>query len=120
MGLKLTASKKNINLVNSNENIEFNKPQPTLVSGVYYVPQVEDGVLSWFASGAEMPEVASAVVVGPKGESGVYIGSTPGEDDRVWIEPDATQDIPYATKEEVSNAVEEAINSIVIVDEVPF
>lgn len=116
MGLKLTANKKSINLVNSTDSIEFNKPQPVLVSGAYYVPQVEEGVLSWFPSGAEMPVVESADVRGPKGESGVYIGSTPGEDDRVWIEPDATQEIPYATKEEV----QEAINSIVIVDEVPF
>ena len=120
MALKLTANKKNISLVSSQDTIELNKPQPVLVSGAYYVPQVEEGILSWFPSGAEMPVVESADVRGPQGESGVYIGSTPGENDRVWIEPDATQDIPYATKEEVNTAVEEAINSITIVDEVSY
>lgn len=121
MALKLKATKEAINLAATANTISFNGTEPVLISGCYYVPQVsEDGVLTWVPSGADMPVIEPANVKGPQGESGVYIGSTPGEHDRVWIQPDATAEIPYTTKEEVNEAIEEAINSIVVVDEVSY
>lgn len=105
----------------SRDNIVINDKEPILVSGCYYIPQIdENGILTWVPSGAEMPVVDPANVRGPKGDSGVYIGLTPGENDRVWIEPDATAEIPYTTKEDVNTAIEEAINSITVVDEVSY
>ena len=112
MGLKLKANK---------DLIVFNKDEPVLIGGAYYIPQVsEDGVLTWVPSGADMPVVEAAIIRGPQGDSGVYIGDNPGENDKVWIQPDAEADIPYATKDEMDNAIEEAINSIVVVDEVSY
>ena len=105
MGLKLKANK---------DAIVFNKDEPVLIGGCYYIPQVsEDGILIWVPSGADMPVIEPANVRGPQGDSGVYIGDNPGENDRVWIQPDATQ-------ETVDEKIEEAINSIVVVDEVSY
>lgn len=121
MALKLKATKEAINLATNSNIISFNGTEPVLISGCYYIPQVsEDGVLTWVPSGADMPVIEPANIKGPAGESGVYIGLTPGENDRVWIQPDATAEIPYATKDEVNNAIDEAINSIVVVDEVSY
>ncbi len=112
MGLKLKATK---------DSISFNDKEAVLVSGVYYIPTVsDDGVLTWVATGADMPIIEPAIVKGEKGEPGVYIGDNPGENDKVWIQPDAEAVIPYTTKEEVDNAIDEAINSIVVVDEVSY
>jgi hypothetical protein len=105
MALKLKANK---------DAIVFNKDEPVLISGAYYIPQVsEDGVLTWVPSGADMPVVEAAIIRGPQGNPGVYIGDNPGENDKVWIQPDAAQ-------ETVDDKIEEAINSIVIVDEVSY
>lgn len=119
MGLKLKAS---------NGNIAFNGKEPIYVSGVYYVPYIdEEGYLHWVASGANMPELEKVYVRGAdgytpikgvdyfdgytplkgvdyfdgeKGDSGVYIGSTPGENDRVWIEPTDDEVIRNVNEEE--------------------
>ena len=107
MGLKLKAG---------NGNIAFNGKEPIYVSGVYYVPYIDDeGYLHWVASGANMPELEKVYVRGTdgytpikgvdyfdgeKGDSGVYIGSTPGENDRVWIEPTDGETVKNANEEE--------------------
>lgn len=92
MGLKLKAS---------NGNIAFNGKEPIYVSGVYYVPYIdEEGYLHWVASGANMPELEKVYVRGEAGKSGVYIGSTPGENDRVWIEPTDGETVKDANEEE--------------------
>lgn len=121
MGLKLKSTKNTIAMAQNVDKIVFNGNDPILVSGVYYIPTIsEEGILTWVATGADMPVVEPFNVVGPKGEPGVYIGSTPGANDKVWLEPDAVVTVPYTTKEEVDNAIEEAINSIVVVDEVSY
>ena len=49
--------------------------------GGYYIPTVVDGILSWTASKADMPAVASANVQGPKGD-------TPVRGTDYWTETD--------------------------------
>ena len=80
----------------------------------------EEGYLHWVASGANMPELEKVYVRGTdgytpikgvdyfdgeKGDSGVYIGSTPGENDRVWINPDDDEVLDIVTREEVEQII---------------
>ena len=45
-------------------------PQPRGSDGGYYFPTVQDGILSWQPSKADMPPAESANVQGPKGSQG--------------------------------------------------
>jgi hypothetical protein len=127
MGLKLKANK---------DAIVFNKDKPVLVSGAYYIPQIdENGVLTWVPTGAEMPVVDPFNVVGPAGEpgnSGIYVGSEMPTDEDVYLWVDTEGEIAEAITEteltqaitaseaKTETAIQEAIDSITIVDEVSF
>lgn len=68
-------------------------------SGGYYAPSVDaDGNLTWTPSKADMPAVDGANIKGPKGISGVYVGSGDMPDGyNVQIDPDGRPSdiVPY-------------------------
>lgn len=94
--------------------------------GGFYVPEVNDGIISWSPSKADMPPVSAADIRGPQGPAGergpegpqgsqgvagpqgipgdtrVYVGSDePPEDAEVWIDPEGAvsgSDLPAATE----------------------
>ena len=84
--------------------------------GGYYIPSIdEEGNLTWTASEADMPEIVGANIIGPEGESGVYVGTTePTDDSLIWINPEG-QGIAgdnIATKAYVDEAINAALEGI--------
>ena len=81
--------------------------------GGYYIPSIDaEGNLTWTASEADMPEIVGANILGPEGESGVYVGTTePTDDSLIWINPEGQGDA-IATKEYVDNAINAALAGI--------
>lgn len=110
MALKLKANNANLNLkTNIGQLIKGD-------DGGYYIPSIDgEGNLTWTASEADMPEIVGANILGPEGESGVYVGTTePIDDSLIWINPEG-QGIAgdaIATKEYVNNAINAALAGI--------
>ena len=111
MALKLKANNANLDLkTNIGQLIKGD-------DGGYYIPSIdEEGNLTWTASEADMPEIVGANILGPEGESGVYVGTTEPIDPEalIWINPEG-QGIAadaIATKEYVDNAINAALAGI--------
>lgn len=101
-------------IILSNKTPEVNLSKDVLKGddGGYYIPAVDaDGNLTWTATEAYMPAVEGSNIsgpAGPKGESGVFVGSDePTEEDvYVWINPNGDADgVSFATVEYVDAAV---------------
>lgn len=78
--------------------------------GGYYIPEVKDGVLNWTPSEDYMPEVDAANVAGPegpKGESGIYVGTDEPTDPDilVWLVPTGEVDGYVMTENEVKDFI---------------
>lgn len=110
MALKLKTNNANLNLkTNIGQLIKGD-------DGGYYIPSIDaEGNLTWAASEKDMPEIVGANIMGPEGESGVYVGTTePSDDSLIWINPEG-QGIAgdsIATKAYVDNAINAALGSI--------
>ena len=105
-------------------SVKFQKNEPGLIitqkvmkgdDGGYYIPAVdENGNLTWTPTEEDMPAVDGANIKGkdgepgPKGESGVYVGSEPPEDSgyNVWINPAGDLPAELATKGYVDERIE--------------
>lgn len=103
MAVKLKANNGHINLQGS-----------SVIRGIdggYYIPNVDaEGNLTWIAVKDGMPEVEAANIKGmpgDKGESGVYIGDAPGEEDLVWIDPEGGIGDEVITRQEVEDMIAE-------------
>lgn len=108
-----------VKLKASNANLDLKTNIGQLIKGEdggYYIPVIdEEGNLTWVASEEEMPEIVGANIIGPKGESGVYVGTEePTDDSVIWINPEGqgTADDKIATKEYVDNAIANALEGI--------
>lgn len=108
-----------ITLTGQNGNIDLSKKMMKGDDGGYYIPTVEDGVLSWSPSEEEMPEVESVDITGPQGEQGipgvdgkntVWTGDTEPEDEDyvLWIAPGGEAS-GLVTQEQMEQYVEDAI-----------
>lgn len=79
------------------------------IDGGYYIPNIDlDGNLSWTPVRSNMPDIPGANikgVPGDKGEPGVYIGTNPGEDDMVWIDPTDGITNNMMTREEIEELI---------------
>lgn len=114
-----------IELIKSNkEKLTFTEPVGGGLPGEdggYYTPIVDDeGNLTWVASKEDMPEVESANIKGPTGDSGVYVGSGDmPEDCNIQIDPTG-EAVELATTEYVNAAIgdiDTALDSIVAIQE---
>ena len=81
--------------------------------GGYYIPSIDgEGNLTWTASEAGMPEIVGANIIGPEGESGVYVGTTePTDDSLIWINPEGETDT-YITEAEARALIQEELGVI--------
>ena len=110
MALKLKTNNANLNLkTNIGQLIKGD-------DGGYYIPSIDaEGNLTWTASEVDMPEIVGANIMGPEGESGVYVGTTePSDDSLIWINPEG-QGIAgdsIATKTYVNEAINTALAGI--------
>ena len=82
--------------------------------GGYYIPKVEEGVLSWTPSEDYMPQVEEANIAGPegpKGESGIYVGvDEPTDPDiLVWLVPTGEVDGYVMTEEQVKDYITDSL-----------
>lgn len=79
--------------------------------GGYYIPAVdENGNLTWTASDEDMAAIEGANIqgpAGPRGDAGVYVGTTEPDDEEVliWINPEGTESATLATKEYVDEKI---------------
>lgn len=90
--------------------------------GGYYVPDVkEDGELTWAASEEDMPAVESSNITGPtgpRGKSGVYVGSEEPQEEEVlvWVDTDGELADELATKEYVDDVISELVVDVDLTD----
>ena len=82
--------------------------------GGYYIPKVEEGMLSWTPSEDYMPQVEDANIAGPegpKGESGIYVGvDEPTDPDiLVWLVPTGEVNDFVMTEEEVKTYIDSSL-----------
>lgn len=78
--------------------------------GGYYIPYVdENGDLTWIPSEEDMAAIEGANIKGPRGDTGVYIGSEPpvDEDIAVWVNPEGEATAELATKAYVDEKIAE-------------
>lgn len=106
-----------IKLKANNGAIDLKAPEIVRgIDGGYYIPNVDiDGNLTWHPIKDNMPGVTPVNIKGnkgDKGESGVYIGLTPGEDDLVWIDPTDGEVTSLITRAEVERIVDEKLGVI--------
>lgn len=88
-----------IELRGKNGAIDLSRKMMKGDDGGYYIPSIDsEGNLTWAPSETEMPAVDGANIKGPKGDSGVWVGTeTPDGDYNVWVKPD-DEAIEIATK----------------------
>lgn len=100
-----------IKLKTNSGAIDLSAPVVKGIDGGYYIPNIDlDGNLSWTPVRDTMPTVPGANikgVPGDPGKSGVYIGTNPGEDDMVWIDPTDGIVNDIVTRQEVEDMIAE-------------
>lgn len=99
-----------ITLTKKSGAVDLSKKMMKGDDGGYYVPSVDaEGNLTWVPSEEEMPAVDAANIagpVGPRGESGVYVGpEEPDESILVWVNTKGETADELATKEYVDEAI---------------
>ena len=108
-----------IQLKKQNSNISLAQKMMKGDDGGYYVPSVdESGVLAWTASEEDMPTVPSSNIsgpVGPRGETGVYVGMEDPTDNPnilVWLTPDGEVNDYVMTEEEVKTYIDDRLEDV--------
>ena len=99
MGINLRVPQNSVKVDGRNSSIYLAQNAITGDDGGYYIPSIDsEGNLTWAPSETEMPAVGGANIKGPKGDSGVWVGTeTPDGDYNVWVKPD-DEAIEIATK----------------------
>ncbi len=99
MGINLRVPQNSVKVDGRNSSIYLAQNAIKGDDGGYYIPSIDsEGNLTWAPSETEMPAVGSANIKGPKGDSGVWVGTeTPDGDYNVWVKPD-DEAIEIATK----------------------
>lgn len=99
MGINLRVPQNSVKVDGRNSSIYLAQNAIKGDDGGYYIPSIDsEGNLTWAPSETEMPAVGGANIKGPKGDSGVWVGTeTPDGDYNVWVKPD-DQAIEIATK----------------------
>lgn len=101
-----------ITLTKKSGAVDLSKKMMKGDDGGYYVPSVDaEGNLTWVPSEEEMPAVDAANIagpVGPRGESGVYVGpEEPDESILVWVNTKSETADELVTKEYVDEKIEQ-------------
>ena len=99
MGINLRVPQNSVKVDGRNSSIYLAQNAIKGDDGGYYIPSIDsEGNLTWAPSETEMPAVGGANIKGPKGDSGVWVGTeTPDGDYNVWVKPD-DEAIEIATK----------------------
>lgn len=99
MGINLRVPQNSVKVDGRNSSIYLAQNAIKGDDGGYYIPSIDsEGNLTWAPSETEMPAVGGTNIKGPKGDSGVWVGTeTPDGDYNVWVKPD-DQAIEIATK----------------------
>lgn len=99
MGINLRVPQNSVKVDGRNSSIYLAQNAIKGDDGGYYIPSIDsEGNLTWAPSETEMPAVGGANIKGPKGDSGVWVGTeTPDGDYNVWVKPD-DKAIEIATK----------------------
>lgn len=99
MGINLRVPQNSVKVDGRNSSIYLSQNAIKGDDGGYYIPSIDsEGNLTWAPSETEMPTVGGANIKGPKGDSGVWVGTeTPDGDYNVWVKPD-DEAIEIATK----------------------
>lgn len=99
MGINLRVPQNSVKVDGRNSSIQLAQNAIKGDDGGYYIPSIDsEGNLTWAPSETEMPAVGGTNIKGPKGDSGVWVGTeTPDGDYNVWVKPD-DQAIEIATK----------------------
>ena len=99
MGINLRVPQNSVKVDGRNSSIYLTQNAIKGDDGGYYIPSIDsEGNLTWAPSETEMPTVGGANIKGPKGDSGVWVGTeTPDGDYNVWVKPD-DEAIEIATK----------------------
>ena len=99
MGINLRVPQNSVKVDGRNSSIYLSQNAIKGDDGGYYIPSIDsEGNLTWAPSETEMPAVDGANIRGPKGDSGVWVGTeTPDGDYNVWVKPD-DEAIEIATK----------------------
>jgi hypothetical protein len=99
-----------INLVNKNGALALSQKMMKGDDGGYYIPSIDEatGIITWIPSEEDMAAIEGANIKGPKGDTGVYIGSEPPVDDdiAVWVNPEGEASAELATKAYVDEKIE--------------
>lgn len=99
-----------IQLVDKNGALALGQKMMKGDDGGYYIPSVdENGNLTWIPSEEDMAAIEGANIKGPRGDTGVYIGSEPpvDEDIAVWVNPEGEATAELATKSYVDEAIKD-------------
>ena len=99
MGINLRVPQNSVKVDGRNSSIYLSQSAIKGDDGGYYIPSIDsEGNLTWAPSETEMPAVGGTNIKGPKGDSGVWVGTeTPEGDYNVWVKPDDVA-IEIATK----------------------
>lgn len=99
MGINLRVPQNSVKVDGRNSSIYLAQNAIKGDDGGYYIPSIDsEGNLTWAPSETEMPAVGGTNIKGPKGDSGVWVGTeTPDGDYNVWVKPD-DEAIEIATK----------------------
>lgn len=102
MGINLRVPQNSVKVDGRNSSIYLAQNAIKGDDGGYYIPSIDsEGNLTWAPSETEMPAVGGANIKGPKGDSGVWVGTeTPDGDYNVWVKPDDVA-IEIATKDDL-------------------
>ena len=104
MGINLRVPQNSVKVDGRNSSIYLAQNAIKGDDGGYYIPSIDsEGNLTWAPSETEMPAVGGANIKGPKGDSGVWVGTeTPDGDYNVWVKPD-DEAIEIATKADLDS-----------------
>lgn len=104
MGINLKVPQNSVKVDGRNSSIYLAQNAIKGDDGGYYIPSIDsEGNLTWAPSETEMPAVGGANIRGPKGDSGVWVGTeTPDGDYNVWVKPDDVA-IEIATKDDLDS-----------------
>ena len=98
-----------IQLVNNDGSLSLSQKMMKGDDGGYYIPSIDEatGIITWIPSEEGMEAVEGAKIKGPKGDTGVYIGSEPpvDEDIAVWVNPEGESTAELATKAYVDEKI---------------
>ena len=102
-----------IQLVEKNGALSLSQKMMKGEDGGYYIPSIDEatGIITWIPSEEGMAAIEGANIKGPKGDTGVYIGSEPpvDEDIAVWVNPNGEATAELATKDYVDEKIADVV-----------